>query len=255
VYLFVIRTILVAGNHVHIPHKYSFSPLGDSALLIELGNCIDADVNETVLKIFDSLSLYQVPGVTDIVPAYSSIAVFYNVDLLDHLAEEKTFFEIMVERVSNSLQESTDVFLKAPRQIKVPLCIEKDLAPDLEAVASLIKMSATQVVEIFLSKTYRVFMTGFLPGFAYMGELDDRIAVPRRTEPRRNVPEGSIGIAGKQTGIYPVNSPGGWNIIGTTPLKIFDKNAEDPVLFHPGDEVIFYPITAYEFENYQGRNA
>jgi inhibitor of KinA len=136
--------------------------------------------------------------------------------------------------------------------MRIPVCYAKTFAPDLEDLALQNKISQEEVIRIHTSATYRVYMIGFLPGFAYMGRVDERIVTPRRSQPRTMVPAGSVGIAGEQTGIYPFASPGGWNIIGQTPVALFDVKRKQPVLLQPGDEVTFYSITEHEFTNYQG---
>jgi inhibitor of KinA len=133
------------------------------------------------------------------------------------------------------------------------VCYAERFALDLEELVQQKHLSKQEIIQLHTSITYRVYMIGFLPGFAYMGEVDEKIAMPRRQQPRTAVPEGSVGIAGAQTGIYPFTSPGGWNIIGRTPLKLFDKDKEEPTFFKPGDEVTFYSITEDEFAHYQSR--
>jgi KipI family sensor histidine kinase inhibitor len=125
------------------------------------------------------------------------------------------------------------------RIVEIPIEISDTLSPDLEGLCEFSKLTRTDVLDIFLSGTYRVYMLGFLPGFAYMGDVDERIAAPRLKTPRTMVPKGSVGIAGKQTGIYPRESPGGWNIIGRTNLEMFDPTSPEPCLLRPGDEVAF----------------
>jgi KipI family sensor histidine kinase inhibitor len=134
------------------------------------------------------------------------------------------------------------------RSISVPVCYQDELGPDLAAVAAFANMSPHDVIAIHASATYRVFMLGFMPGFAYMGVLDPRIAMPRRATPRVRVPRGAVGIAGAQTGIYPAESPGGWQLIGRTPLEPFDMTRSAPFLFRPGDAVRFVPIERDEYE-------
>jgi inhibitor of KinA len=137
-----------------------------------------------------------------------------------------------------------------PREISVPVCYESPHAPDLATAAELKGLSTEAFIRIHSSVSYRVYMLGFLPGFAYMGEVDESIVLPRKDTPRTVVPKGSVGIAGKQTGIYPTGSPGGWQLIGRTPIRLFDPEAANPAFFQPGDIVRFYSITADEFENY-----
>ena len=142
------------------------------------------------------------------------------------------------------IQETTQ-----QRKISIPVCYSRAFAPDIEFIASEKNISIEKIIQLHTSKSYTVYMIGFLPGFSYMGEVAEAIAIPRKIQPV-SVAAGSVGIAGKQTGIYPLESPGGWQIIGRTPLKIFDKGKSDPVLLQPGDEIQFYSISEDEFKNY-----
>jgi inhibitor of KinA len=148
------------------------------------------------------------------------------------------------------LKEDLTNEISKQRILEIPVCYAKPFAPDLETLALQNQLTTEEVIQLHTAKVYRVYMIGFLPGFAYMGKVDHRIAAPRKSQPRTNIPAGSVGIAGEQTGIYPLVSPGGWNIIGQTPLKLFDAARPDPVLFQPGDRVHFYSISQNEFENY-----
>jgi inhibitor of KinA len=133
------------------------------------------------------------------------------------------------------------------RKMDVPVCYDESVGSDLAFVASHNKLAIQEVIEIHTAAVYKVYMLGFLPGFAYMATVDERIVTPRKQIPSQNILPGSVGIAGKQTGIYPVQSPGGWQIIGQTPLQLFDAEKEKPTFFQPGDEVQFYSITLDEF--------
>jgi len=136
------------------------------------------------------------------------------------------------------------------RKIKIPVCYAEKYGLDLNEISKQKKISISEIIQLHTAKKYRIYMIGFLPGFAYMGEVDKQIAITRKAQPRINVEGGSVGIAGMQTGIYPLDSPGGWQIIGKTPLKLFDKEKDHTVLLQPGDEIEFYPITEDEFKNY-----
>ena len=229
---------------------HTIFPLGDSALTIDFGNTIDDAINKKVLQLFQKLQQLSSP-VTDIIPAYSSLSIFYDAALLH--TNDKTAFERMKELLLPLLAEEEDLTADS-RKLNVPVCYSVTFGLDLEALAKTKNVSVEELIRLHTSATYRVYMIGFLPGFAYMGKVDEKLAAPRKTEPRILVPAGSVGIAGEQTGIYPLNSPGGWNIIGRTPLKIFDADKTESVLFRPGDEVSFYSITEDEFENYKSGN-
>ena len=185
------------------------------------------------------------------VPAYSSITIFYDpVAIKKTIPGNQTVFEWIAGRIEQRLKEDLLIPDTTPRVIKIPVCYDAEFGLDIQELAFQKNLSPSEVVEFHIAKTYRVYMLGFLPGFAYMGEVDEKIAMSRKTEPRINTPAGSVGIAGKQTGIYPVDSPGGWQIIGRTPLQLFNKNRDQPVLLKPGDEIKFYSIREDEFAHY-----
>ena len=231
--------------------KFTIQPLSDSGLIISFGNVIDEAINKKVLLIFETLKNIFLPEIIDIVPAYSSLAVYYDVLAIKKRNRTGTSaFEIFSEEIKNIIQENKAIPLSPQRNLKIPACYSKKYALDIKNIVQQKNLSHEEIIRLHTSKTYRVYMIGFLPGFPYMGEVDERIAIPRKSEPRIIVESGSIGIAGKQTGIYPLDSPGGWQIIGKTPLKLFNKEKDDPVIFKPGDEVEFYSISEDEFTNY-----
>ncbi len=231
--------------------SYSISPLGDSALELGFGNLIDENINKEILTLFHQLKSLALPGVKDIVPCYSSLAVHYDVLAVKQSSPaNKTAFEIMAESIKNIADENNAVYSSTTRKIKVPVCYSEKYAPDIKAISIEKKLPVDEIIRLHTGKKYRVYMIGFLPGFAYMGEVDDRIAMARKPQPGLNVEAGHVGIAGNQTGIYPLSSPGGWQLIGKTPLRIFDKERVDAVFFQPGDEVEFYSINEDEFTNY-----
>lgn len=221
---------------------------------MDFGNRIDEAINRQVLTIFNALSEAHMLWITDLVPAYSSLAIYYNALLLPPSADNSyTEYERAVHQLQFFLcTDDGSRVTKQSRQISIPVCYESTCAPDLEEVAKLSGVSVDEVIGLHTSTIFRVYMIGFLPGFAYMGEVPATIAVARRSEPRIKVPAGSVGIAGKQTGIYPFGSPGGWQIIGKTPVSLFNKTAVTPTFFLPGDEIKFYPITGNEFTHYKG---
>jgi len=233
---------------------YSIFPLGDAALIIEFAAVIDREVNEQVLHLFHSLKKLALPEVWDIVPAYNSISVFYDVLKVKAMAnEEQTAFDFMANKIQGIISNGSIIPSSEGRLIEIPVCYDLSYASDLIEVAIQKSLSIEEVIQLHTSKKYRVYMIGFLPGFAYMGEVDEKIEVPRKAIPV-HVVSGSVGIAGKQTGIYPLPSPGGWQIIGRTPLPVFNASYKEPVLLKPGDIVQFFPITQHEFENYKGRS-
>ncbi len=233
--------------------KYSLRPSGDSACSVVFGDRIDKATNEIVLLVFRHLQSTQPEFITDLVPAYASLTVFYDpVAVLQWNVLEETSYEVVCRYLVEQLKNIRAPNHQLPaRTIKIPVCYSETYAPDLTNLSDSLQLTSNEIIRLHLSTTYRVYMIGFQPGFAYMGETDERIAFPRKIKPARRVAAGSVGIAGRQTGIYPFDSPGGWMIIGRTPVNIFNKKTADPVLFQPGDSVTFYPITDNEFENYK----
>ncbi len=206
-------------------------PLGDSSLLIQFGEDIDPDLNRRVLAL-DALLHASLPqGVIETVPAYASLLVCYD-PLVITYAEVEEWVGSHVDRVQTLAGQPS-------RYIEVPVRYGGERGPDLGFVASSHGLSPREVVRRHTAAEVVVYMMGFTPGFAYMGRLDPAIATPRLETPRTRVPAGSVGIAGAQTGIYPIDSPGGWRLIGWTPLMLFDLKADPPFLFAPGDTVHF----------------
>lgn len=238
---------------MNLYHPYTIFPLGDAALTIDFGNIINEEINKKVLRLFHQIRKKNISGITDLIPAYSSLTVYY--DLQSFHQSEQTAFETVATLIEKLATENTEQITGPPRRIELPVCYESKYALDIYEIATRKNLSPEEIISIHTSNTYRVYMLGFLPGFAYMGEVDEEIAFPRKTEPRLNVAAGSVGIAGRQTGIYPLISPGGWQVIGRTPVQLFKKDSEHPVFFEPGDEVRFYSITEDEFKDYQKRNS
>jgi len=235
-------------------HPYTIFPLGDGALTIDFGNRIDPETNEKVLRLFHAIQHRNIPFFTDLIPAYSSLTVCYDPSLIyEHKTNGQTVFEAVAGMIEQL--EFSDIPLPyQPRTHEIPVCYAPSFAPDIEEVAAFHRLTIEEVIQLHTGKSYRVYMLGFLPGFAYMGTIEEKIAMPRKTEPRARVEPGSVGIAGRQTGIYPMVSPGGWQLIGRTPVCIFDDQYSEPALFFPGDEVRFISITEHEFAHYKARH-
>lgn len=235
-------------NYPNLP--YRIFPLGDSAITIDFGNVIDAAINSKVLALFHQLRLDPLPGMIEAVPAYSSLTVYYDVFGVSKTGTTgKSVYEFISGQLDERLKQPLKEDDKATELIKIPVCYEQEFAPDIEYLAREKNISVNEVIQIHSSKQYRVYMLGFLPGFSYMGEVDEKIAIPRKLQPE-TVAAGSVGIAGRQTGIYPLVSPGGWQIIGRTPLKLFDAEKEEPTLLKEGNRVQFISISKNEFEDY-----
>lgn len=230
------------------PYPYKIFACGDHAVTIDFGNIINEGINDFILQLFNRAKQKSIYGIKDIIPAYSSITLVYDIMLVRSVSGDKSAYDFIKQAAEELLNDNEPQEYAANRIMKIPACYEDAFAPDLRQVAFEKKLSVEEIINIHTSKTYRVFMLGFLPGFAYMGIVDDSISIPRRPAPRINVTAGSIGIAGLQTGIYPLDSPGGWNIIATTPMRLFNAAKSPPVVLQAGDNVRFYAVTGKEFK-------
>jgi inhibitor of KinA len=215
-------------------------PAGDSAFLLQLTSRIDPAINERATALAGTIRNRWGTILRDVVVGYCTVTVYF-----DPLGVDGAWLESELESTAGLAGETRGT---AGRSIEVPVCYEGELAPDLAEVASFGGCSEEEVVRLHVSESYRVYMVGFVPGFAYLAEVAARIAAPRRATPRTAVPAGSVAIAGGQTGIYPSATPGGWNIIGRTPIKPYDPARAEPFLFHPGDAVRFVRISREEFD-------
>lgn len=206
-------------------------PLGDSAVLVQLGDEIDLTINQRVHTLAKFITTSSMQGIVEIVPAYATLLVHYDLLVLS--------FTQIKDHLLRQISQMEEIESRRPQRIEVPVRYGGKMGPDLEAVASHCGLRVENVIRIHSEKIYTVYMMGFTPGYPYMGKLDDRLTTPRLETPRTRVPAGTVAIAGSQTGIYSIESPGGWQLIGWTPLKLFDLGAESPFLFSPGDEVKF----------------
>ena len=227
---------------------YHIYPCGDHAVTIELGDGINADINQKVITLFQYLSENKIEGVKDLIPAYNTLTLVYDVFLLKRKAPGISVYETMSSYLQRAAALVREEVIDQPRLMKIPVCYDPLLAPDIVSLAETHQLTVEEVVTLHTAKIYRVYMIGFLPGFAYMGSVDEKLVTPRRTQPRTNVPAGSVGIAGEQTGIYPFDSPGGWQLIGQTPIQMFDAKNAMPCYLHPGDQVQFHAISITEFK-------
>lgn len=209
-------------------------PLGDSALLVELGTEINFAVNRRVHAFNALLQTNSLAGILETVPAYCTVLIHYDPLIL-------TFDEV-TNWARDKITQLDDSIHRTPRQIEVPVRYGGASGPDLETVAASKGISIAEAICIHSAREYTVYMVGFMPGFPYLGTLDERLIMPRLETPRTLVRAGTVAIAGSQTGIYPLDSPGGWHMIGWTPLKLFDPTSDSPFLFAPGDIVKFIPL-------------
>ena len=216
--------------------------------MIELGLKISPDINRAVRALAATLIKRQLPGVTDVVPAFASVALYYRPEALAGFSPDASPYELLSAQVQAIVAEGISDTTGEPRTIDIPVCYEGEFAPDLDEVAALCELSRERVIELHCASAHFVYMLGFAPGFAYIGGLDKHLTVPRRTTPRTRIPAGSVAIADNQSGIYPLQLPGGWNVIGRTTLKMFDPNRDAPCLLQPGDRVRFVAISSDEFQ-------
>jgi len=218
-------------------------PVGDRALMVELGNTIDPEINRRVHQLDRAISQAQIRGVEECVPTYRSLLVYYDPLKKSY---ERLVFEL------KDLEEKLNVLTGATKKkvIEVPVIYGGSYGPDLNYVAEYHNLIEEEVIQLHSAREYLVYMIGFIAGFPYLGEVADEIATPRLKTPRLRVPAGSVGIAEKQTGIYPYESPGGWQIIGRTPVKLFDPERRPPALIQPGDTLKFKPIDSEKFSSF-----
>ena len=215
-----------------------FFPAGDAGLVVEFGDRIERELSERVLHLNALVREAKIPGVVETVPTYRSLVVLYDPMIIDNA------------RLISATEELLGIDgreLKPAKSWRIPACYEVEYALDLAEVAGRTGHSVEEIVQLHASTLFHVYMIGFAPGHPYMGDLPDWIAVPRRTDPRVKVPAGSIAISGNISVIYPIESPGGWHLIGATPIRLFDLRFDPPSLLSPGDKVRFHPITASEF--------
>ena len=212
---------------------------GDSAVVIEFEDRIDAGVNAQALALADAIAAAHVAGVRDVVPTFRSVTVYFD--------PLRTDYDALVALVETAAARPAPPASVQRAPIRIPVCYGGDFGPDLADVAAFAGATEHDVIERHAARTYRVFALGFVAGFAYLGTVDESIAMPRHSTPRIRVPAGSVGIAGVQTGVYPAETPGGWRLIGRTPIKPFDLVRPDPFLMKAGDSVQFYRIDREAF--------
>lgn len=226
--------------------NYPVFPCGDCALSIQIGNEISEAVNREVVAVLSCVQRENIPGVLELVPSYTCICIHYDPAVID--------YDGLMARL-RKLEVQTEQFAEgSSRVVEIPVCYGGEYGPDLAYVAEYHHISEEEVIRRHSSGDYLVYMLGFLPGFAYMGGMDESISCPRLASPRTKIPAGSVGIAGSQTGIYPLASPGGWQLIGRTPVKMFEMMGETAKFtLSAGDRVQFVPISEEEFLAMEGQ--
>ena len=229
---------------------WTLSRVGDSALVVAFEDRIDPVINEWAGRVAAAVRRSDHLGVRDVVESFTTVTVHF-----DLLRTDVESLRREVERLVDVASAAAEAPEAARFHVRVPVCYGGKHGPDLSEVARFAGCSAAAVVERHAAATYRVYMLGFQPGFAYLGSVDPTIAAPRRDTPRVRVPAGSVGIAGPQTGVYPLDAPGGWQIIGRSPIRVFDPKRAEPFLLHGGDVVRFEPIDESAYDRFQVETA
>jgi KipI family sensor histidine kinase inhibitor len=224
---------------------FTVAPAGDSALSVSFGQEIREDLNARVVALDRALRDRPLPGVAETIPTYSSLLVCYD--------PARVGYRSLAARIARLARGGSVVAANGGRTFVIPVLYGGDHGEDLPDVAARAGLSEAEVVERHSGRDYLIYMLGFLPGFAYLGGLDPAIATPRLATPRAAIPAGSVGIGGEQTGIYPLRSPGGWRLIGATPVKPYDPARAEPILYRAGDRIRFAPIGAAEFASIRER--
>ncbi|MCA0984152.1 5-oxoprolinase subunit PxpB [Halobacillus yeomjeoni] len=230
--------------------------LGDQAIVIELGDKIERTTHQRVKEVSEYLKNHPPHWMIEYIPAFTTVTVFYDpIKVMEDSTSGKLPYSIVCEKLDQQITNLEITTDSEPRLIEIPVCYGGEFGPDLSYVAEQNEMSEDDVIEIHKNGDYLVYMIGFAPGFPYIGGMDERIATPRRDDPRLKIPAGSVGIAGGQTGVYPIETPGGWQLIGRTPTKLFDAGEEVPSLLQAGDKIKFTSITEEEYHNWEGTNS
>lgn len=212
---------------------------GDSALLIEFGKEINPETNRKITALVQLMREQHIEGIVDVIPAFCSLLINYDPRVLS--------YEELKERMEHLLKMEIKTEATRKRIFEIPVCYGGEYGPDIENIAEHAGLSVEEVIKIHSSKDYLIYMLGFLPGFTYLGGLDERIYTPRLASPRLKIRAGSVGIGGSQTGIYPLDSPGGWQLMGLTPVRTYDPERQTPILVEAGDYIRFIPIDEEEF--------
>ncbi|MBD7939287.1 5-oxoprolinase subunit PxpB [Cytobacillus sp. Sa5YUA1] len=236
--------------------KWRFCPLGDQALLIELGDQISSETQQHIQMFSHFLEGQRLPWLKECIPAYTNIAVFYDIWKVSQLCgKDQLPYEFVCAEL-HELLKSVDIQTHlSSRKIDIPVCYGGEFGPDLDEVARLNHLTPDEVITIHAAGDYLVHMIGFAPGFPFIGGMSEKIAAPRRKSPRLQIPARTVGIAGMQTGVYPIETPGGWQLIGRTPIELFTPEGEMPTLLRAGDRIQFKPISFEEYKQLEAEQS
>ncbi len=218
---------------------FSVKPVGGCGVLANFGDVVSETANAKVMALAEQLNLRRIPGMGETVPSFASLLVFYD--------PLQTDYETMAAAVRAAAAVPGEAAAKPGRTVEIPVCYGGAYGEDLPFIAQHAGLSPEEVIALHSGRVYRIFMLGFLPGFPYLGGLDERLFTPRLAAPRTKIPAGSVGIGGQQTGIYPMASPGGWQLLGRTPLRLFSPEASGRLPYRAGDSIRFVPIGEAEF--------
>ena len=221
--------------------KARFLPAGDKSLIIEFGDSISPEINKKIRNMYLAIEKSGLEGILEMVPTYRSLLLSYN--------PVKIRYSELCSRLRECEENLGDTGSEPAKVVEIPTVYGGEYGADIEFVAQHNNLSIDDVVKIHSSKDYLIYMLGFTPGFPYLGGMSEKIETPRLKTPRTKIPGGSVGIAGKQTGIYPIDSPGGWQLIGKTPVRLYDPFGEPPVLLNAGDYVRFVPVDEKEYKS------
>lgn len=227
--------------------EFTLSPLGDAAIIIELGKMIENNTHENVQHVFSYFDQHSPDWLIECIPAFTTVTLIYDPIKASRVNRDSYPYQIVSEYISETMKTLDKVQSESGRTVLIPVCYGGELGPDLEFVAEHNKLSPEEVISLHSDSEYLVYMIGFAPGFPYIGGMSEKIAAPRISSPRLKIPAGSVGIAGSQTGIYPIETPGGWQLIGQTPLKLFQPERKSPSLLKAGDVIRFKPISYDQF--------
>ena len=229
---------------------YEIKPLGETSVIVKFGNAISPAIHNKIQRLVDYLEKYPFTGMVEYVMSYTSLVVYYNPFVVKKAAEnkDKSALQLVTDYLDGCMEKTQAADEKKANVVEIPVCYGGKYGPDIEFVAEYNHLSVDEVIQIHTAPEYLVYMIGFCPGFPYLGGMDERIATPRRDMPRLEIPARSIGIAGQQTGGYPISTPGGWQIIGRTALEMFNPHDdENPSLLHSCDLVKFYAVSEAEY--------
>ena len=215
--------------------KAKILTVGDSSVLIEFGKEISPEINARIATMIKLMKVQQIEGIVDMIPSFCALLINYDSRVISYSDLNK--------RLENVLKLDAKAEVAAAEVFEIPVCYGGKFGPDMANLVEHSGLSEKEIIEIHSGSDYLIYMLGFLPGFPYLGGLDERIHIPRLANPRIKIPAGSVGIGGAQTGIYPLDSPGGWQLLGQTPVKTYDPEREVPILFEAGDYIRFVPVS------------